>query len=117
MQLFQQFYTAGPNGLWIFLLVSVVMGGSTAYVSGRAIADTWRPLWHAFVYALTIALGVRFIHFALFDELLVSGRNYLADCIICCIAAYAGYALARRHQMQRQYSALLGKDAAPKVLD
>ena len=106
MKLFDQIYTAGPNGLWVFLLVSVVMGGSTAYVSGRAIAETWRPMWHAFVYALIVALAVRFIHFALFDELLLSSRNYLTDAAICCIATYAGYALARSRQMIRQYSVI-----------
>ena len=30
----------------VFVLVSILMGGGAAYLSGRAIAATWRPLWH-----------------------------------------------------------------------
>ena len=111
MTLFNLFYTAGPNGLWIFLLVSVVMGASTAYVAGKAIAETWRPYWHGLLYALVIGLAVRFIHFALFEELLVSARNYMADCIILVLAATAGYKVTRSRQMRQQYGFLVS--AAP----
>ena len=106
MSLFDVMYDGGANRLWIFLLVSVIMGGSTAYVSGRAIAETWRPLWQVAVYALVIGLAVRFIHFALFQEILVSGRNYLIDCVILILAAAFGYVTTRRRQMLDQYGPL-----------
>ena len=32
------------DSLGIFLLVSVFLGGGGAYLSGRAIAATWRPV-------------------------------------------------------------------------
>ena len=108
MALFNQVYTAGPHGLWIFLLVSFVMGCSTAYVAGRAIAETWRPYWHAIVYALIIGLAVRFIHFALFEEVLLSARNYIVDCALLLLAGTVGYNVTRRRQMQQQYGILLG---------
>ena len=111
MNLFQIFYNAGPNGHWVFLLVTVIMGGSTAYVAGKAIAETWRPMWHALAYALLIGLAVRFIHFALFEEVLLSLRNYTVDSAILIAAAMAGYVLTRRRQMVSQYSIL--KPAAP----
>ena len=38
-------YDAGPNGDWVFLLVTVIMGGMAAYATGGAIASTWRPRW------------------------------------------------------------------------
>ena len=103
---FNSIYVAGPNGFWIFLLVSVIMGASTAYVSGRAIAETWRPFWHGIVYALVIGLAVRFIHFALFEEILLSARSYLVDCIVLLIASTIGYNVTRRRQMQQQYGVL-----------
>jgi len=106
MTLFQTLYHSGPSGLWVFLLVTVVMGGSTAYVSGKAIAETWRPAWQGIVYALVIGLAVRFIHFALFQEILVSGRNYAIDCVILVVATAIGYQRTRRHQMAQQYSVL-----------
>jgi uncharacterized membrane protein YhaH (DUF805 family) len=106
MPLFQTLYDAGPNGHWVFLLVTVIMGGCTAYVSGKAIAETWRPAWHAIAYALIIGLAARFIHFALFEEVMLSGRNYLIDCIVLIAAAAVGYLVTRRRQMLAQYGSL-----------
>lgn len=106
MSLFQVFYDSGPNGVWIFLLVSVIFGASTAFVSGQAIAQTWRPFWHALGYALVIGLAVRFIHFALFEEVLLSLRNYIIDCAVLGATASLGFVLARRRQMQQQYGPL-----------
>ena len=111
MTLFQTIYDCGPNGFWIFLLVSVLTGASTAFVSGRAIASTWRPFWHALGYALVIGLAVRFIHFALFQEVLLSARNYIFDCVGLLAAALAGFILTRRQQMRDQYGVLGGTHA------
>jgi hypothetical protein len=106
MTLFQAFYDAGPKGHWIFLLVTVILGGATAYVTGKSIAETWRPMWQVFFYAFVTALAVRFIHFALFEEVLLSLRNYSVDCAVLCIASIAGYLITRRRQMATQYNVL-----------
>jgi hypothetical protein len=97
------FYGGGENGLWTFLLVTVVMGGLAAYASGRAIAQTWRPFWHVPLYMLAIAAGVRFCHFALFEETLFSMRSYLTDFAIAFASASLGYRLVRARQMAVQY--------------
>ena len=108
MTKFQSFYESGPNGMWIFLLVSVVMGGGTAYVSGKAVAQTWRPFWHAIWYALVLGLAVRFIHFALYQEVMLSAKNYIVDCALLLAATAAGFRVTRQRQMQDQYGALGG---------
>ena len=51
----------------VFLLVTVVLGGGAAWLSGRAIAATWRPWWQVPLYMLILGAAVRFFHFALFD--------------------------------------------------
>jgi hypothetical protein len=106
MTLFQLFYDAGPKGHWIFLLVTVILGGATAYVTGKSIAETWRPMWQVVFYALITALAVRFIHFALFEEVLLSLRNYVVDCAVLAAASIAGYLITRRRQMASQYGVL-----------
>jgi predicted permease len=103
MPLFQILYDAGPNGHWIFLLVTVVLGGSAAFVSGKAIAETWRPFWQVIAYGLLLGLVVRFVHFALYEEVLLSLRNYIVDCAVLLALAILGYTLARRGQMATQY--------------
>lgn len=99
-------YTSGPNGLWFFLLLTVILGGGTAFVSGKSIAETWRPFWQVPVYMVVMALVVRFLHFALFEEPLVSGRNLLVDFAVLLAAAVLGYRTARARQMATQYGEL-----------
>jgi hypothetical protein len=101
--MFQTFYTSGPNGLWVFLLCTVLLGGGAAYISGKAIAETWRPFWQVIAYGLLLALVVRFMHFALFNEIMVSLRNYLIDGAILLAFGTLGYTLARRRQMNDMY--------------
>lgn len=90
------------NG-WVFLLVTVIIGGAAAFMSGRAVAQTWRPYWHIPVYMLAIAATVRFFHYALFGEPLLSLKNYLVDLVVVLTAASLGYRLLRARQMAQQY--------------
>ncbi len=90
------------NG-WVFLLVTVIIGGAASLMTGRAIAQTWRPYWHIPFYALAIALTVRFFHYALFGEPMLSLKNLGVDFAVVLFAALAGYRLHRVHQMVRQY--------------
>lgn len=108
-------YDAGPNGDWVFLLVTVVMGGMAAYATGKAIATTWRPRWQLVVYGLLIAAAVRFIHFALFHEPFIAPRSYVVDLVVLMAAAFAGFQIARRRQMHEQYDWLARDSATPVV--
>lgn len=96
-------YDSGEYGLWTFLLVTIAMGGSAAYISGRAIAQTWRSYWFIPLYMLAIAAGVRFFHFALFAEPLLSFRNLVVDFAVATFSASLGYRLVRARQMTQQY--------------
>ncbi len=95
------FYEEGSSG--VFLLVSIVFGGGTAWLSGRAIALTWRPLWQIFVYSLILGCAVRFFHFSLFGGTLLSLHYYLVDSVVCMILGFLGFRMARVSQMVRQY--------------
>jgi hypothetical protein len=95
--------SSSENALWIFLLVTVVMGGGAAYTSGKAIAQTWRPYWHIPLYMLPLAATIRFCHFALFEERLISPKSFVVDFLVALLAASFGYGLFRAGQMARQY--------------
>src|SRR5262249_55412447 len=99
----EQLYEGGDNLILTFLLITLAMGGSAAYQSGKAIAQTWRPYWHVPGYMLVLALGVRFFHFALFAEPLVSLRSYVVDFAITLLFASLGFRLVRARQMALQY--------------
>jgi len=97
-------YDSGDNGWGTFVLVTILMGGLAAYASGKAIAQTWRPYWHVPVYMIAVAGAVRFCHFALFEEPLLSLPSYLVDFAVALAAASAGYRLVRARQMAVQYA-------------
>ena len=96
-------YDAGSYGLLIFLVTTIGLGGAAALVSGRAIAQTWRPFWQIPLYMLLLASIVRFIQFSVFQGVLFSGRNYLVDFVMLLAISATGYGLTRRGQMASQY--------------
>jgi hypothetical protein len=93
----------GNNVLLTFPLVTIGMGGAAAYLSGRAIAQTWRPFWHVPLYMLGLAVVVRFCHFALFEEPFLSLPSYLVDFACAFTAAALGFRTVRAQQMRTQY--------------
>jgi hypothetical protein len=98
---------------WVFLIMTVVIGGGTAWLTGRAVALNWRPLWTLVVYVLLLTGALRFLHFALFEGAFVSfesaEQNLAAlhfmtvDLIVLMIAAAAGWRVTRARQMSTQY--------------
>jgi len=103
--MFQWFF---EDSFGVFLLVTIVMGGGAAFLSGRAIAATWRPWWHIPVYMLILGAAVRFIHFALFEAELVS-PHYLVDVAVCLTFGFFGFRMTRAAQMARQYGFLFAR--------
>jgi hypothetical protein len=87
----------------VFLLVTVFMGGGAAWLTGRAIAATWRPWWQVPLYMILLALAVRFIHFALFEATLLTLHYYLVDVGVCLIFGALSFRATRARQMAMQY--------------
>jgi hypothetical protein len=91
------------SSAWLWLAVTVVLGGWTAWMTGRGIAQAWRPAWVAAAAALLLTMAVRFVHFALFEGSFLSVHYYLVDlCVVLAIALLAHRA-TRTSQMVRQY--------------
>jgi hypothetical protein len=88
---------------WLFGLVTMIMGGWAAWMTGRAIAITWRPYWNLVLYLLILAAVVRFIHYALFEGTLLSLQYYLVDAVVIFIIGTLGYRYYQTRLMTRQY--------------
>jgi hypothetical protein len=93
----------GSNVLLTFPLVTVGMGGLAALMSGRVMAQTWRPFWQVPLYMLVLAVAIRFCHFALFEEPFLSLPSYLTDFLTAFLVASLGYRRVRARQMCTQY--------------
>jgi hypothetical protein len=87
----------------LFLFVTVIMGGWAAWMTGRAIAITWRAYWNLILYLLILGAAVRFIHFALFGGTLLSIHYYAIDTIVILIIGTLGFRYYRARQMTSQY--------------
>jgi hypothetical protein len=96
-------FLAEEDNFGVFFLVTVALGGGAACLTGRAIAQTWRPPRQVAIYTLVIAGAVRFIHYSLFDGTLLSLHFYLVDAATCLVFGLAGFRAARAHQMVSQY--------------
>ena len=89
-----------------FLLVTLVMGGGAAWLSGRAIALTWRPWWMVLLAAFALGLAVRFFHHTLFGGTLLTPHYFAVDTVILVLLALMGFRMTRSRQMARQYGFL-----------
>jgi len=95
--------------VWQFLFVTCLLGGWAAWMTGRAVAQTWRPYPSLVLYLLVLGVGVRFIHHALFWGTMFTLQYYVVDTIVLIILGTLGYKYTRTNQMVTQYSWLYEK--------
>jgi hypothetical protein len=93
-----------PYGLFTFILITLVLGGAGAWATGRAMAQTWRPLPMLAPYMVFLAAGVRFLHYALYGEPLLSPQLFVVAYIWAVAVGAFGYRSKRAAQMATQYS-------------
>ncbi len=87
----------------VFLGVTLLFMGGCAFMTGQAIAATWRPLWHGVGYGVLLGGGDRFLGFALFGADPTSLAGYVLDTAILIAIALISYRLTRVTQMTTQY--------------
>lgn len=89
--------------VWQFFFVTCLLGGWTAWRTGRACARAWGSYGLLIVYLLLLGLVVRFIHHALFEGTMLSPQYYLVDTAVLMIIGLLGYRATRTRQMVTQY--------------
>lgn len=87
----------------VFLCLTVALMGLAAFMTGRALADGWRPFWHAYFYCLLLGGADRFLVFALFGGELTSLPGYLLDSLVLFGVCSASYRITRVHRLVTQY--------------
>jgi hypothetical protein len=85
------------------LFVTGILGGGAAWLTGRALADTWRPLAHVIGYAVLLGAAVRFFHFALFEADLLSLPSFLVDTAYLMAVGCFSWRVTRTTRMVTQY--------------
>ena len=86
-----------------FLVLTVLLGGGAAFAAGRSLAQGWKSPVLLFVYMLIFTAGLRFLHFALFEDNLISLQYYISHGLVVMAAAFFGYRLTLTRQMVEKY--------------
>lgn len=87
----------------VFIGITVVLSGFAAFMTGQALAATWRPFWQVLVYTVLLALASRLLTFGLFQGELWSPSGYLiAMATLMLISAFA-YRITLARKMVAQY--------------
>jgi hypothetical protein len=86
----------------VFIGVVVILFGFAALMTGQALAQTWRPWWHAVPYSLLLGLGARFFVWALFEGKLLLVAWLIDAAVLLAIASLA-WRVTRVHKMVSQY--------------
>ncbi len=87
----------------VFFGITVGLMGFAAYMTGQALANTWKPTWHAVVYCIMLGFADRFLTFALFEGRLLSLTGYLIDTAVLIAISLFAYRLNQAHRMVTQY--------------
>jgi len=87
----------------VFGLFTVLLMGGAGYMTGQAVASTWRPIWQAGAYSLLLGLADRFLIFALFQGPLLSVPGLILDTLVIMVICLIGYRATWITKFVRQY--------------
>ncbi len=87
----------------VFIGITLLLFGSAGYMTGQAIALTWRPWYQMIPYSLLLGASDRFLIYALFDGELLSPTGYLIDTAVITVIGLLGFRITRVNRMISQY--------------
>jgi hypothetical protein len=91
------------NSIGVFFLVTVAVIGFAAFMTGSALGNGWKPMWHLAVYVPLLGCVDRFLIYALFGGRLDSLLGYVVDtAVLAAISAFA-HRVAKARKMTVQY--------------
>jgi hypothetical protein len=93
----------GVPTLLVTLGCTMLMMGFAAFMTGQAIASTWRPLWQIVPYAVLLGCADRFLVWGLFGGALWSLSGWLIDMIYLFAVAFGAFRMTRARKMVQQY--------------
>jgi len=87
----------------VFIGITVVIMGFAAYMTGKAVAETWKPIGLLVFYVVLLGIGDRLLTFWLFEGELLSLQGYLIDTLLLLTIALVVHRLTLARQMVEQY--------------
>lgn len=87
----------------VFIGITILLMGFASFMTGQAVANTWRPMWQIVPYSLLLGLADRFLSWSLFEGELLLLSGYIADSLVLMGIAALAYRLTLAHKMVTQY--------------
>lgn len=101
------------TSLVAFFVITLLLGGGAAWMTGRAVARSWQQFWKVAVYIGLLGLAVRFLHYALAHgtapatiataQAPVLLGYYVVDFLVLIIIGALSYRMSWASQMATQY--------------
>ena len=87
----------------VFFGITGLLTGAAAFMTGQAIADTWRPYWQVLVYSALLGAVARFLIYGLYDGALWSLSGYLIGTALLILIGTFAFRLTWARRMVLQY--------------
>ena len=97
--------------LLVFIVLTVVLIGGAALLTGRALARAWRPIWQLVLSCLGLGLVDRFFVYALFEGSLMSVSGYILDTLVVMGIGIFSYRIVHVSVVVRQYPWLFDRSS------
>ncbi|MBM3511639.1 MAG: hypothetical protein FJX61_16105 [Alphaproteobacteria bacterium] len=94
----------------VFLLFTLVVMGGAAYLTGQALARTWKPPLAVLFASVLLAAADRFLAWGLFGQPLGSIVGYGLDFVVLLAIALLAHRLTHVAKMVAQYPWLYARD-------
>ena len=94
----------------VFIGMTVLLFGFAAFMTGQALANTWQPVWKVAPYGILLAVGDRFLIFALFEGELLSASGFIVDAMVLVALTAVSFRLVQVRKMASQYPWLYESD-------
>lgn len=91
------------TSIGVFIGITVFLSGFAAFMTGQALASTWRPVWQLWLYIVLLGFADRFLTSALFQGELLSPTGYAIDTAVLLVIGLLAFYLTRTRQMASQY--------------
>ena len=88
---------------WTEFFGSFVLFMWAGFMTGQAIAQTWRPWQNCLLYGVLLGIGMRLFAHMLFAAPLVSGLGFVVDAAGITAAMLLAYRITLARKMVRQY--------------
>jgi len=87
----------------VFYIFTCLGMGWIAFMTGRALAGTWRPAWQILPYGILLGLANRFFVYALFGGPLLSFSGWVVSTVYLIVIGLLSYKEKQAYKMVAQY--------------